>query len=194
MLALDDGELVGAAKLAADPSTRRARGSEPPSPVRVPGRRRRRYDRRMPKALVVIALAAALAGCGSGDDGTPLSREEFVAQADAICQEYEAKLNALGTPQSAEDLQEFADESVPIAEEGQGKLEDLTPPAELQDVYDEWLAQGDKAVDIVQRLEAAASENDQQEIQAIAAEAEAADARSRELAEQLGFDECSQTG
>jgi hypothetical protein len=152
----------------------------------------------MRKTLAFAALAAALAlaGCG-GDDGgggEPLSQEDFVAQADAICEEYEAKLDALGTPQSQEDLAEFAEKSVPIAEEGQGKLAELTPPADLQEAYDEWLAQGDKAVDIVQRLEQAAQDNDQEEIQAIATEAQAADERSEELATQLGFEECSRGG
>ena len=145
--------------------------------------------------LVVLALARVLAGCGGGDGddggGTALTKDEFVAQADAICKEYEEKLNALGTPQSQEELAEFADRSVPIAEEGQSKLEELTPPAGLQDAYDEWLAQGDNAVDIVQRLERAAQEGDEQEIQQIAAEAQTADERSKELATQLGFQDCS---
>jgi hypothetical protein len=137
----------------------------------------------------------ALAGCGGGDGGGDrLSRDEFVAQADAICKDYEARLDELGAPQTQEELAEFADKSVPIAQEGQEKLAELNPPEDLQDEYDDWLEQGDKAVDIVQRLERAAADGDQQEIQEIAQEAEAADQRSQELAATLGFSECSQSG
>jgi hypothetical protein len=138
-------------------------------------------------AFSVVALAV---GCGGGDDGERLSQAEFVAQADAICQEYEAKLDALGQPQNEDELAEFADKAIPIAKDGRDALGELNPPENQQENYDAWLEQGDRAIEIVEDLRDAAEEGDQAEIQRIAQEADQADQESNRLAEELGFDEC----
>ena len=149
----------------------------------------------MTKALaraVAVLVLAALAGCG-GSGGDRLSRAEFISQADAICTEYEEKLNALGTPQNTEELAEFADKALPIAEDGRDELGELRPPEDLQDTYDAWLEQGDRAIQIVEDLREAAEDGDTAEIQRIAREAEAADTEANRLAEQIGFEQCGAT-
>jgi hypothetical protein len=143
------------------------------------------------RVAVILTVASVLAGCGGGDDGGGrLSQAELVSQADAICKDYEGKLNALTPPVSAEEVVEFADKSVPIAQEGTAALGELRPPEALQETYDAWLAQGEKAIDIVKRLRAAAQEGDQPELQRIAAEAQSTDAESNRLADELGLKEC----
>jgi hypothetical protein len=148
------------------------------------------------RASVAGLLAvAALAACGGGDGGGDrLSQAEFVSRADTICQEYEAKLDALGQPQNEEQLAEFADKAVPIAEDGREDLGELTPPEDLEDTYDAWLQQGDKAIDVVKRLRDAAEDGDRAEIQRIAQEAEQADRESNRLAAELGFKQCGASG
>jgi hypothetical protein len=142
-------------------------------------------------ALVsVLTLAALAAGCGGGGDGDPLSQAEFVAKADAICQKYEAKLDALGQPQNEGELAAFADKAIPIAKDGREELGDLTPPENQQETYDRWLEQGDRAIEVVEDLRDAAKDGDTAEIQRIAQEAEQADQESNRLAAQLGFKEC----
>lgn len=146
-------------------------------------------------ALLLLAGSVALAGCGGGGggDGDRLSQAELVTKADAICQEYEAKLDALGQPQNEEELADFADKAIPIAKDGRDKLGELNPPENQQENYDRWLEQGDRAIEIVEDLRDAAEDGDQAEIQRIAQEAEQVDQESNRLAEQLGFKECGAT-
>jgi hypothetical protein len=144
-------------------------------------------------APAFLAAAFALAGCGGGGGGDRLSQAEFVRQADALCKEYEAKLDALPTPQSPADIAGFADKAIPIAEEGRDKLGDLNPPENQQDTYDAWLEQGDRSIDIVERLRDAAEDGDQAELQQIAQEAETIDNESTRLANELGLEDCGGT-
>jgi hypothetical protein len=148
------------------------------------------------KAAVTGLVAAVLvfAGCGGDGGGDRLSREEFVSRADAICTRYEAKLDALGQPQNVEELSEFADKAVPIAEDGREELGELRPPENLQATYDAWLEQGDKAIDVVKRLRDAANDGDQAEIERIAEEAGATDREANRLAGELGFEQCGASG
>ena len=144
--------------------------------------------------VAAVGLGAlALAGCGDDGGGERLSSAEFVAQADAICRRYEARLDALGQPTNFAELRSFADKALPIAKDGRDELDDLTPPEELEDTYDAWLDQGDEAIEIVERLRDAAEEGDQAEIGRIAADAQRTDAEANRLARQLGFEECGET-
>jgi hypothetical protein len=143
--------------------------------------------------LVPLALGLALlvAGCGGGG-GDRLSRQELVAKADAICQDYNAKFNALGQPNSMDELKSFADKALPIAQEGRQKLGELKPPQDLEATYDDWLAEGDKAVDAIERLRDAAEKNDAAAVRSIGEEANRENQKSDRLATQLGFKACGQ--
>jgi hypothetical protein len=149
--------------------------------------------RRVAALAVVAGSAALVAGCGSGG-GDRLSRGEFVSQADAICEEYEGKLDALGAPQNAEQLGEFADQALPIAREGRDKLGELRPPEDLEGTYDDWLEQGDRSIELVEDLQDAAEDQDSAEIQRIAQRAEAIDSEANRLAGELGFEQCGAAG
>ena len=151
---------------------------------------------RLARRRLAVALAVAAVGpaaCGGGDGGERLSTAEFVAQADAICRKYEARLDALGQPTNVTELRSFADKALPIARDGRNELDDLRPPEELEDEYDAWLEQGDEAFEIVERLRDAAGEGDQAEIGRIAADAQRTDAEANRLAGELGFEECGET-
>jgi hypothetical protein len=140
---------------------------------------------------LVLGLALLAAGCGGGG-GDRLSREQLVAKADAICKDYNAKFNALGQPNSMDELGSFADKALPIAQEGRTKLGELKPPEDLQATYDKWLAEGDKAVDAIKRLRTAAEKNDAAAVRSIGEEANRENHKSDQLASQLGFKACGQ--
>jgi hypothetical protein len=145
----------------------------------------------MKRSLWFAALLAVLAaGCGGG--GERLSKADFVSRADAICRKYEARLDALGQPTNVDELRSFADKALPIAREGRDELGELDPPEALEKTYDAWLAEGDQAIEIVERLRDAAEEGDQAEIQRIAQDAQRADAESNRLARELGFEQCGE--
>jgi hypothetical protein len=147
-----------------------------------------------PRFLAALGVGIlAMTGCGGGGGGERLSKAEFVAQADAICRKYEARLDALGQPMNVTELRSFADKALPIAKDGRDELDDLKPPEELENNYDAWLEQGDEAIEIVERLRDAAAEGDQAEIERIAADAQRTDAEANRLAGELGFEQCGET-
>lgn len=121
-------------------------------------------------ALLCAALALAIAGCGGDDEtsttasstttaagatgtsgGTPLTKEEFIAQADAICaagdKTIDAAGQALGQNPSQEEINQAITETVIPTISGEfDAIEELTPPEGDQDTIAELLASGRAAI------------------------------------------------
>lgn len=145
--------------------------------------------------LLVLAAALALAGCGGGGtSGGTLTKAEFVAQANAICKDYEARIDALGEPGSIDDLVDLAAKAKPIAESGVAQLRALKPPEELQTRYDEYLATGDVNVALLAQLGIAAKAGDFAAIEKIGTEGEDNSDRAHGIAAELGLTECAKSG
>ncbi len=108
--------------------------------------------------LVCAAFALAVAGCGGGDDssstttasstaagataasGTPLSKEEFIQQADAICKAGNQATNQAandlftGGQPTQEQVNQFATDTLVPAIQGEiDQIGALTPPAGDED-------------------------------------------------------------
>ena len=146
--------------------------------------------RRLAVPLFLSLLVAACGGEGGGDER--LSREALATKANAICERFETRINALGTPQNLEDLETFAEKARPIFEEGLGDLRELQPPEDLEQRYDEWLSTGDRALERVDELGEAAKDGDTAKVQQIAERAETEDRESDRLARALGLDDCAE--
>jgi hypothetical protein len=142
----------------------------------------------------VIALSAAalvLGGCGGGDGGgEDLTADEFRQQADAICAEFEGRLDELGTPESLEDLQNFVSEAVPIIEEGNAQLQELDPPDELQEQWDQAMEINNEQLETVRDLREAVEEGDQARMQELLQAGNEANQESDRLAAELGLEDC----
>ena len=85
------------------------------------------------KALAVGLLSLAIAGCSGDDDendGGGLSKEDYIAQADAICQDAEAREMEAGLPPPGGpiDSPRLQKEIVAIARDTLADLEALEPP------------------------------------------------------------------
>jgi hypothetical protein len=144
-------------------------------------------------ALATVAVAAALAGCGGGGGGgTGLSAAEFRQQADAICAEFEQKLNALGTPSSLDQLGEFVDKAIGIIEDGNDKLQALEPPTELADDWDRAMEIQDKNLELTHQLQDALNDEDDARIQELLSQLDTSDAESTRLAQNMGLENCGQ--
>jgi hypothetical protein len=140
---------------------------------------------------VATALAGLAAGCGDeGGDGR-LSREEFVRQADAICAEYDRRLDGLPDPKNVDDLKALAAQAFPIAQEGIRKLRALRPPVALARDVTRWLRLNDANARSIHRLEEAAERGATREVQQIASEAADNEERADALAEEIGLRECA---
>lgn len=111
---------------------------------------------------IAAALAAAsllvAAGCGgsSSSSDTPatqttaaLSADAFRQQADAICKDIDARVEALGEPSSEADLLPYIDKGLALQAEQITRLKALAPPAELKTGFDEALGLLQKQSDII---------------------------------------------
>jgi hypothetical protein len=146
-------------------------------------------------AFVAGAAALFLAACGggsSGGGGESLSAAEFRQQADAICKQYEDKLNELGTPSSLDDLGNFVDEAVPIIEEGNNKLQELDAPDELSEDWDRAMELQDKNLQVARDLQEAIHDNDTARVQDLVTQLDATDQESTSLARKVGLENCGQ--
>ena len=147
--------------------------------------------RRASLLAIVLVAALALAGCGGGGGKTALSKAEFVSQANAICKDFQARIDKLGAPSGVEDLVTLAGKAIPISEEGVAGLRALQPPAELQVDVDAWLATGDVNVAKLKELLAAAKKKDLAAISKISDAGQANSDQAKQLASKLGLTECA---
>ncbi len=146
---------------------------------------------RLGVALGTIAAATVLAACGGGDGGGgEVSAEEFRQQADAICAEFEGRLDELGEPESLDDLQDFVLDAVPIIEEGNAELNELEPPPELEDRWNRAMEINNQQLETVRELRDAVQEGGQARGQERLAEGDETNAEADRLAADLGLTEC----
>jgi hypothetical protein len=143
-------------------------------------------------AVLGLAVAACGGGGGGGGGGNGLSAAEFRQQADAICAEFEGKLNDLGSPSSVDELADFVDKAVPIIEEGNNRLQDLEPPDELADDWDKAMTIQNKNLQITKDLQDAIHANDDIKVQELVAKLDATDAETTRLARNIGLENCGQ--
>jgi hypothetical protein len=139
-------------------------------------------------AVPGVAALVLAAACG-GDDG--LSREEFVSEADAICQEFEQRVDDVEQPQSPDDVERYVDEVRPVIEDGLNELEGLQPPEELEEQWNELVASNDEGLEALDDLRQAAANGDVERIQEISEEASRRDDESDRIAREIGLQECA---
>jgi hypothetical protein len=151
----------------------------------------------------VLGLAAAgcaaltLGACGGGGDNAAettdaLTAAQFRRQADAICRKYEDKLNELGSPSSMEELQHFVASALPLIEQGNDELHDLTPPDELRADWNTAIKLQDQSVETMHDLEDAVQNNDLSALQTITKSLDENQAESEQLAHKLGLHDCGE--
>lgn len=80
----------------------------------------------MVRRLPLVLAAALLAGCGGGDG---LSKEDYVSQAEAICQSANDELNAMDVPTTPEEFQSFFNDGLSLVEDATQQLMDLEAPS-----------------------------------------------------------------
>ena len=142
--------------------------------------------------VALLGAALVLAGCGGEDGGGQLSAEELRSQADAICARYDDEFNALGEPTSADELDAFLDDAIPLVEEQTNELEELDPPDELADDWNRAMAVQREGLANVRALQDAVQNGDATQIQELLAKAESIRAESDQLARDLGLETCGE--
>lgn len=154
---------------------------------------------------IAAALAAAsllvAAGCGgsSSSSDTPatqttaaLSADAFRQQADAICKDIDAKIEALGEPSSEADLLPFIDKGLALQTEQITRLKALTPPAELKTGFDQALALLQQQSDIITQAKTRISggESALTVIGSLSPQLDPLEEQAKQKAAELGLVEC----
>lgn len=143
-------------------------------------------------ALAGCAVALLAAGCGGGETGG-LTKEEFVAQLDQICADFNAKQEEIGEPESLADVVEQGPQVRDEFEAAIERIRDLgEPPAEIAEDADRFLEIADESQRLIGDLVEAAEDEDLQRASEIAEEGQALNDESEQIAEELGAPSCAE--
>ena len=144
--------------------------------------------------LLVGALAAGaiVAGCGGDDDdgGDPLTKQEFVTQADQICIDGDAKISkeatktfAQGQPSTDEQVAFIEDTVAPATQAQIDGIRELTPPEGDEDQVTAILDSADEGIDEIESDPAALTEGGSNPL-----------GEASQLASEYGMKACGQGG
>ena len=157
--------------------------------------------RRIALLVGLLSLVLAAAACGGGGDGERLTKEELIAQGDAICKKYRERFNEIDFPNadptssetSDEVLDQFGDaldEGVALFRDQIGELRDLNPPEDFEDGYNGAMDGLASAVDSLEEAADAAHDADRDKLRAALAESERHGEGADKVARDYGFKVC----
>ncbi len=142
-------------------------------------------------AVAALALAGVAAGCGGGDGGGDrLTKDEYIAQADAICKAANEKIDALGEPETMEEIATLAADAIEIQTKSLADLRALKPPEADEAKLNEAYALIDQQVGLGKEILEAAKAGDLEKIQKILAEGKPIDDQAGAIAADYGLKEC----
>ena len=143
---------------------------------------------------VIVALAAVLdLGPFDDEDTASLSKGEFIAKADQVCQRAHDQFAELQRkpPNSAEGAVTLTQNLVEISENELNQIRALDAPPQVQEVLDRYLRAREQGIAVLERgLQAAEDRNARAYAQA-QAEIAAGQLHRLKLARRVGFSECS---
>jgi predicted nuclease with TOPRIM domain len=135
--------------------------------------------------IVVLVASGVLAGCGG-----ELSEQELRDQANQACREYAEKVESLESPDSPDALGSAVEEAQPVIDDLRSDLDDLRPPAALEERYEEFVQGVENAGNRLSELGEAAEDEDTERLQRLVGEAAEAQQGADQAAQELGLDEC----
>lgn len=162
-------------------------------------------------ALALLCLSIAAVGCGGDEDepdspaGTPASssetaptREEFIAQGDAICKDANEEIAEINSGETgASTLEEGLEQLARVAADGYevtrgyvGEFRDLTPPEGDEETVDKIVSGLEQQAGIIGQLADAADSGDTEQFQQITPQVQEIRNRVRSLLQGYGFDDC----
>ena len=143
--------------------------------------------RKVASTLVVLALAfAGIAGCGGGDE--PLTRAEFVKQANAACV---VKQQRTSTTERTRGPAGFLTQIVAQQQEILDGLEDLDAPDQLDNSFNALKKAMQERVDIVEKALAAVKEDPKTKLETFGTQAEVPQKAISRSSKALGLKNCT---
>jgi predicted nucleic acid-binding Zn-ribbon protein len=143
-------------------------------------------------AGISAAGLLVLAGCGGGgDEAEPLTKSEWIEQADEICAQADEDIEALGNPTTLDEIGELTDEASGISRDALADLRALQPPEEDQETVDQMLDLVEQQIEIGEQIGEAARSGDEAEVRRLAAEAQPLEDQADELGRRYGLVDCA---
>ncbi len=142
---------------------------------------------------VVVAASAALvlAGCG-GSSSSSSSSSNFTSEANAICAQFGAQINALPAPSNTgASAAASLDAQIPIEQAEIAKLKALTPPSSQASDWQTALSNLEQTIALSPQLSAAAKAGDAAQVQALVAKAKPLTDEATSVANKLGLTKCA---
>ena len=140
-------------------------------------------------AAGIALVVTALVGCG-GDDG--LTREEYVASLNALCENYAAEHERIGEPASVADIPAKVPRIIAAFESLLEKASALDPPEEVADEARRMHAVGEEQLQVLRGLVRAARALDYARLQALVARNGELNAEANSVARELGATSCAE--
>jgi hypothetical protein len=146
-------------------------------------------------ALIAVGLTACSGGESSSTTSTDaeLTRSQLITQGDAICKDAHerfAKLQA-SPPTTSEEAATFAQQVVEINESEISQLRALNAPSSVKPVLDDYLKARDKQLALLKQGLDAARQSDAPAYRTAQARLAAGQVQRLQLAQAVGFKECS---
>jgi hypothetical protein len=141
-------------------------------------------------SLLALALVVLLPACGGGS-GTPLTKEEYASEADAICGKYNQQIKSFASPKNLSELAKIADKTLPVLDHAINDISKLEPPVSEKALADQWLSQVRNLKDDLQEIRDNAKAGKMDGVQAVVPKATDHNEKSNALASQLGMSVCN---
>lgn len=135
-----------------------------------------------PVALLSVTAAVALAGCGGSD---------YPAQADAVCKQYNGKINAVQKPTSAAQLSTYIGQVTPLFRQAITKLQAVKPPSDKKAAYNQYVAVLSQEASALDQAGAAAKTNPKQAVTLILTAQQRLSAQEKQNAKNAGLKSCA---
>ncbi len=146
------------------------------------------------RLIFTVFAATTIVSCGSSPSDPSedaKGTKDFVEKADSICAGYNEKFAKTEEVQTLEELAKQTAQVLDLYEEQLAQLRNIDPPSEVQDDFEEYLATLEERNETVRQAHEAAKEGDEQQVRAAFDKGQEEVAREQELAQKIGFKECS---
>lgn len=141
-------------------------------------------------AVVGLLVPLLSAGC-AGDEA--LSREQYVAELNAMCEAFSEKEEVIGEPRTLADLVEKGPRILAAFEQAiVDKVHTLKPPEEIADQTERLANLADQQRDVLRELIGAARDTDFAKVAELDAKNKTLNAEAGSIARELGAEACAE--
>ena len=143
-------------------------------------------------AALIAALASGACGGGNGSTPAPLTKEAFIAQADKLCADANEELDALGEPQSIEELGNLLRTGATRTRKLLADLRALPAPTQDRGALEQIYSLVEQAIAKLEQAIATTAAGDQAKIQTLVEAGQDLTDQANAASKSYGFKDCAE--